>query len=90
MGEQLPAELKSRFMTIARKEFGYAEESFDPDAGLINDLGFDSIEFLRLGLLVEALVPGSELPVDLDFQSLTFGVVFELVLAELNRRREHL
>ena len=55
-----------RFAEIIAREFDVESSSLNPDLKLVDDLRWDSLELLRLMLIVEASCPGFELPEQLE------------------------
>ena len=75
---------KARFLELLCTEFGYAAGGVSMETRLIADLGFDSLQWLRLAVFVEMLVP-FDAPDDTNPDELTVGDIYALYCKEYAR-----
>jgi acyl carrier protein len=66
-----------RFLEILRAEFELDSTPLDRETFFVEDLDFDSFEFLRLVLVVEELAPELEIPEELALEELTVGGLYD-------------
>jgi acyl carrier protein len=65
------------FLALLRREFSESVEArIDKSSRLIDDLALDSLELIRLLLIAESLVPGFDLPEQLELADVTVGDVY--------------
>lgn len=73
-------------LRAVESEFDLEPGSVSSATRVVDDLGFDSLEILRLGLLLEELMSMVVLPVLLDLRGVELGRLLETVTGEsLNR-----
>jgi len=72
---------EAAFIEMVTREFADTiDAEIHPESRILDDLGMDSLELLRLMLLAESLVPGFELPPQLDLKDVAIRDIHHYLL----------
>lgn len=76
-----------RFVGILAEEFEISKGNLTRETRFVDDLAFDSFQFFRLAVLIEMLLPGAEVPIDVVLDSLTVGDVYSFYAVQAAERQ---